>query len=171
MTIFTSPVSLSGCKTMAPAHDPLIQFIKYALAGGLATACHICLFHLIAWKVFPSLRPEDHAVRLFKLNIREVNDYSRARNSMIGNAIAFIFSCMVAYITNVLWVFSAGRHSVIVEIVLFYAASAISAAIGTTVMGWLIRRFGILTTYAFAANIVSAVMINYVIRKFFIFNG
>ena len=156
---------------MPSGHDPLIQFIKYALAGGFATVCHICLFHLVAWKVFPSLRAEDHAVRLFKLKIREVNDYSRARNSMIGNGIAFVFSCMVAYITNVLWVFSPGRHNVIVEIALFYAASAISAAIGTTVMGWLIRRFGILTTYAFAANIVAAVMINYVIRKFFIFNG
>jgi hypothetical protein len=38
-------------------------------------------------------------------------------------------------------------------------------------MGFLIRRFGMLTTYAFGSNIFTAVMINYVMRKFFIFDG
>jgi hypothetical protein len=38
-------------------------------------------------------------------------------------------------------------------------------------MGFLIRRFGMLTTYAFGANILAALLINYVMRKFFIFNG
>lgn len=152
-------------------HEAVIQFIKYALAGGLAAATHILLFHLIAWKVFPSLAPNDHAVRFFRLHIREVNDYSRARNSMIGNCIAFLFSNMVAYITNVLWVFEAGRHHVIIEILLFYAVSGLSTAIGTVLMGMLIKRFGILTTYAFGSNIVTAVLINFVVRKYIIFQG
>jgi hypothetical protein len=38
-------------------------------------------------------------------------------------------------------------------------------------MGILIRRFGLLTTYAFVSNIFTAVMFNYAMRKFFIFNG
>ncbi len=33
------------------------------------------------------------------------------------------------------------------------------------------KRFGILTTYAFSANIFTAVMLNYIVRKFFIFSG
>jgi len=149
----------------------LIQFIKYALAGGLATITHIILFHLIAWKVFPSLQPNDHAVRFFKLVIKPVNVTTRARNSMICNIIAFLIANMVAYITNILWVFQGGKYHWFLEILLFYAVSGISTFLGTILMGILIRRFGILTTYAFCSNIITAVMINYVMRKFFIFYG
>lgn len=152
-------------------NENLIQFIKYGLAGGLATITHICIFHVLAWKLFPSLQEKDHAVRFFKLKIRKTNDYQRARNSMIANVIAFILACMVAYITNILWVFERGRHNIVIEILLFYAVSGIAAFIGTIMMGTLIKRFGMLTTYAFASNIFAAVMINYALRKFFIFQG
>ncbi len=152
-------------------NDTIVQFIKYALAGGLATVTHIVVFHLIAWKAFPALQPDDHAVRLLRLRIREINDYQRARNSMISNAVAFLVSNMVAYITNIIWVFERGRHAFLIEIGLFYLVSGISVVLGTSLMGFLIRRFGMLTTYAFTANIVTAVMINYAVRKFFIFQG
>lgn len=149
----------------------IIQFIKYALAGGLATVSHIAFFHLIAWKIFPSLQEKDHAVRLFRLTIRTVNDATRARNSMIGNFIAFLFANMVAYITNVLFVFQGGKYHIVIEILLFYAVSSVSAFLGTMLMGVLIKRFGLLTTYAFVANIFTSVMFNYAMRKFFIFHG
>jgi putative flippase GtrA len=152
-------------------YPALLQFIKYALAGGLATAVHIIIFHLIAWKVFPSLQDKDHAVRLFKLTIKKINDTTRARNSMIGNFIAFLVANMVAYITNILFVFQGGKYPIIIEILFFYAISGISTFLGTMLMGILIRRFGILTTYAFVSNIVTAVLFNFVMRKFFIFNG
>lgn len=152
-------------------NENLIQFIKYGLAGGLATITHIVVFHLVAWKLFPALQQKDHAVRLLNLRIRPINEYHRARNSMIANAIAFLISNLVAYVTNVLWVFEPGRHPFIVEISLFYAVSGISVLIGTILMGVLIRRFGMLTTYAFVTNIITAVMINYAMRKFFIFQG
>ncbi len=149
----------------------IIQFIKYGIAGGLATLTHIIIFHFIAWKIFPSLQEKDHAVRFFKLSIHKVNDATRARNSMIGNFLGFLIANMVAYITNVLWVFQGGRYPVIIEILLFYAVSGISVFLGTMLMGILIKRFGVLTTYAFCSNIVTAVMINYIVRKFFIFQG
>jgi putative flippase GtrA len=151
--------------------ENIIQFIKYALAGGLATVTHITIFHLLAWKMFPALQEHDHAVRFFKLHIRKLNDSQRARNSMISNIIAFLIANLVAYITNILWVFERGRHSFIIEIMLFYVVSGISVFIGTVLMGVLIKRFGMLTTYAFASNIVTAVLINYWVRKFFIFQG
>jgi putative flippase GtrA len=149
----------------------IIQFIKYALAGGLATLTHIAIFHLLAWKIFPSLQEKDHAVRFFHLTIRKVNDATRARNSMIGNILAFLVANMVAYIANILFVFQAGKYHIVIEILLFYAVSGLSAFLGTMLMGVLIRRFGLLTTYAFGANIFTAVMFNYVMRKFFIFHG
>ncbi len=149
----------------------LIQFIKYGLAGGLATVVHITIFHLVAWRIFPALQEKDLAVRFFKLTIPDMTDVTRARNSMICNFVAFLISNMVAYITNILWVFKGGKYHFIIEILLFYAVSAISVFLGTLLMGVLIKRFGILTTYAFGSNIVTAVMINYAVRKFFIFNG
>jgi len=151
--------------------ETIIQFIKYAFAGGVATITHIFTFHLIAWKFFPALQEKDHAVRLLNLSIRKVSDATRSKNSMISNFIGFLISNMVAYITNVLWVFEGGKYSFIVEIILFYCVSGISILLGTMLMGFLIKRFGILTTYAFGCNIVTAVIINYAVRKFFIFNG
>lgn len=153
--------------------DPatITQFIKYGLAGGLATVVHITVFHLVAWKIFPSLQEKDHAVRFFKISIQKVNDAKRARNSVASNFIAFLVSNMVAYITNILWVFEGGKYHFIIEILMFYAVSGISVFLGTMLMGFLINRFGILTTYAFGSNIFTAVMINYAVRKFFIFHG
>lgn len=152
-------------------NENLIQFIKYALAGGLATLVHICVFHVAGWKMFPCLQKNDHFVRLLKLTIKDLSDTERARNSMIANTIAFLVSNMVAYITNILWVFKAGRHHFVIEILLFYAVSGVSVFLGTMLMGVLIKRYGILTTYAFASNIFTAVMINYALRKFVIFAG
>ena len=149
----------------------LLQFIKYAISGCIATATHITIFHLIAWKVFFALQPQDWFVKIFKLPIKELDDATRSRNSMLSNGAAFLVSNLVAYLLNIYWVFVPGRYYWLVEIALFYLVSGVSIVIGTSVMGVLIRRFGMLTTYAFGANLIAALMINYAMRKFFIFNG
>jgi len=149
----------------------MVQFIKYALGGGMATLTHIVLFHLAAWKLFPCLQKNDWAVELFNLSVEEEDDSTRSRNSMIDNIIAFIFSNMVAYLINIYWVFEPGRHTFFVEIGLFYLVSCVSLVIGTSLMGYIIKRYGVRTTYAFATNIFMALMINYMMRKFIIFKG
>jgi predicted MFS family arabinose efflux permease len=58
-----------------------------------------------------------------------------------------------------------------VEVGFFYLVSGVAIVIGTVLMGFLIRRFGMLTTYAFGSNAFVALIINYAMRKFFIFNG
>jgi len=108
---------------------------------------------------------------LFNLPIRELDDSTRSRNSMKGNGVAFIVSNLVAYLLNIYWVFVPGRYYWMIEIGLFYLVSGAAIVMGTALMGLLIRRFGMLTTYAFGANILAALMINYAMRKFFIFNG
>jgi putative flippase GtrA len=149
----------------------LVQFLKYAISGGIATATHIAIFHLLAWKIFFALQPDDWFVKLLALPIPKLDDKTRSRNSMRANAVAFMMSNLVAYLLNIYWVFSAGRYHWIIEIGLFYLVSGVSMIIGTMLMGYLIRRFGMLTTYAFGANIFTALMINYAMRKYFIFNG
>jgi putative flippase GtrA len=151
--------------------DLLIQFVKYCIAGGIATLTHIIIFYLIAWKIFPALQDSDVAVVFLGMQVTPVDVATRSLNSMLSNGGAFIFSNMVAYIANICFVFESGRHNKFVEISLFYLVSGISIVIGTGIMGFLIRYFGMQTTIAFTANIVTAVMINYSIRKFYIFKG
>ena len=150
---------------------PVVQFVKYAVGGGIATVTHIILFHVFAWKAFPALQENDWAVKLLKIRVAPEDDKLRSRNSMIDNGIAFLFSNFVAYIINIYWVFEPGRHSAFVEIALFYLVSGVSIVIGTSLMGLIIRRYGVRTTYAFGTNLVMALLINFAMRKFVIFNG
>lgn len=150
---------------------PLIQFIKYGIAGGLATFVHIVVFHFVAWKIFPALQETDLAIAILNIDITEVDVATRSLNSMLSNVAAFICSNMVAYIINIFWVFKQGRHNKMIEIVLFYLVSGVSLLIGTSMIGFLISSYNMQTTYAFTVNLVSAVMINYAMRKFYIFKG
>jgi len=149
----------------------VIQFIKYGISGCVAVAAHIMVFHLVAWRMFFALQANDWFVRFFNLTTRELDDGLRSQNSMLSNVMAFMISNFVAYVINVYWVFVPGRYHWIVEIALFYLVSGAALVIGTAIMGFLIKRFGMLTTYAFGSNIFAALMINYAMRKFFIFKG
>ncbi|MCG3149363.1 MAG: hypothetical protein PCFJNLEI_02823 [Verrucomicrobiae bacterium] len=152
-------------------HSPFVQFIKYAICGGIATAVSIVLFYACALWLMPALSPDDPVVRRLGLTVVPVSDSIRARNSMIDNSVAFVFANLVAYLLNIWWVFKAGRHHWLMEIGLFYLVSGVSFVIGTALMGWLIKQFGLQTTVAFGANILTALLINFVMRKYVIFKG
>jgi len=100
-----------------------------------------------------------------------MNDAMRARNAALDNFFAFIFSNLTAYLLNIFWVFKRGRHHWLMEIGLFYAVSGVSMVIGTTIQTWMIAHMGLTTTVAFVANMVTALLINFAMRKFVIFKG
>jgi putative flippase GtrA len=150
---------------------PFIQFIKYGMAGGLATVVDLTVTYLLSWKVIPALTSDDVFVKLFGLSIVPVEEALRARNYFINRGIAFLIGNMVAYITNVLWVFEPGRHSRMKEITLFYMVSGVSFLIGTSLGTALIQFLHWTTTMALIANVVASVLINYAGRKFYIFKG
>lgn len=154
----------------ASAH-PIVQFIKYAFAGGIATVVHILTFYTCCWKLFPSLTQNDIVVRLFKAKIVELSADQRAKNAVYSNIVAFFASNIVCYIINRIFVFQPGEHNVVIEFLLFLAVSAIAIFLGTAIMRWLIKRYNMQTTIAFAANLFTSLMLNYVLRKFFIFAG
>ena len=87
------------------------------------------------------------------------------------NDIGFVTSNIFCYILNRLFVFKPGRHHVLVEFLLFFAVSGISAALGTAIQTLMITQYGVQTTFAFGANIICALVINYAMRKFVIFKG
>ncbi len=152
-------------------HGHLVQFIKYAIAGGIATVVHTVLFFFLAWKVLPALTADDPIARLFTIPASEISDSLRAWHAGVDNAIAFLFSNFVVYLINIAWVFESGRHSRAKELGMFYGVAAISVFIGIGLQSFLIGRFGIPTTYAFGAMILVCLLINYAMRKFFIFKG
>lgn len=150
-------------------HSPLVQFIKYGIAGGVATVVHVSLFYFSAVKILPALNQHDALAGLLHLHVVSVSDAIRARNSMIDNGIAFLFSNLTAYLINIYWVFESGRHNRWVEIGIFYLVSGISTGIGSVQMGFLIDRFGVTTTVAFGGSVLVSLLINYVLRKYVIF--
>ena len=151
--------------------SPFIQFIKYALAGGLATVVDIAVFYLLAWLVIPALTPDDGFARIFSLNIAPIDDATRSWHYVVDRVITFLFSNLTAYVANILWVFEPGRHSRWMELSLFYAVSGASFLIGTA-LGWvLIHVFGLTTSMTYVVNMVVSLMINYAGRKFLIFKG
>lgn len=90
--------------------ENILQFIKYVIGGCIATATHIIVFHITAWKIFPALQKSDWFVRSFDLAVQDIDDRTRSRNSVKSNAVAFLVSNMVAYLINIFWVFVPGRY-------------------------------------------------------------
>ncbi len=150
-------------------HSHLVQFIKYGIAGGIATAVHVTIFYFLAWKVLPALTGNDPMAVFLKISPAPITDGLRARNAAIDNSIAFMISNFVVYLINICWVFESGRHSRWKEIGMFYLVAGASVAIGIGLQSLLIDYFGINTTTAFGAMIVVCLLINYAARKFFIF--
>ncbi len=150
---------------------PFVQFVKYAFCGGVATGVHILTFFLIGFFLIPCVDDKDIVVKVLHLAAPVMEDAVRARNALFSNVIAFLFSNAVCYTLNRLFVFKPGRHSMWVECLLFFAVSGISMALGVALQTWLIGSFGQQTTVAFGACLVTSLAINYVMRKFFVFNG
>jgi len=150
---------------------PAVQFVKYGIGGAVATVVDVMVFYACAWKIFPALGEGDFMVRFFGIAVSAIPEAIRSRNFVIDSAIAFVFSNLTAYLINIAWVFEPGRHRRHIEIGLFYAVSIVSIATGTG-LGWLmIRALGASTTASYIAKMVSAVMINYVCRKYIVFKG
>ena len=150
-------------------HGHLVQFIKYGIAGGIATVVHVCIFFFLAWKLLPALTGDDPIAVFLNITPAPITDAIRARNAAVDNFFAFMVSNFVVYLINIYWVFEAGRHSRWKEIGMFYLVAGASVAIGIGLQSFLIDYYGINTTIAFGAMIIICLLINYVMRKFFIF--
>lgn len=150
---------------------PLVQFIKYAIGGGVATAVDMAAFFFLAWLVFPALRENDPVVQKLGLRVRHVEEDQRSRRFVICTALAFVLSNLTAYVINIFWVFEPGRHPWYIEVALFYAVSGISIVIGTAI-GWaMIRYLHLSTSFSYAGKLFASLMINFVCRKYFVFKG
>lgn len=151
--------------------SPLVQFLKYAIGGGVATGVDMLVFFFLAWRVFPALRENDPVATRLHLSVTPVEEEDRSRRFVMCTALAFVFSNLTAYLINIVWVFEPGRYSWPVELALFYAVSGFSICVGT-LLGWAMIRFlHLSTSFSYVGKLMAALMINYVCRKYFVFKG
>lgn len=143
--------------TSKEAH-PFLQFVKYGLCGALSVVIHTIVFALLSHWLNP-------AVDL------DLGDTVRARRATVNNGIAFLFSNLTAYYTNVKWVFVQGRHRPWQEFLLFTGVSAVSFSAGILLVPLLIKGFGMHTWIAQGAFVFTSALVNYVCRKFIVFRG
>ena len=139
----------------------LIQFGKYGVCGVLAVVFHNALVIWLSYKPewFPAVE-----------TLVADNDL-RAKNQTINNLIAFPLGNVVAYATNAIWVFTGGRHSRVKEFAFFTFISLISFVAGLIGGPLLVKLFGVPFWVSQVGFVVTAAMVNYVCRKFFIFKG
>ena len=108
---------------------------------------------------------------LFTRNEDAVRLTPCAANAIRCNIVAFLISNTVCYVLNRLFVFEPGLHGILMEAFLFFAVSAASTFVGTTFQTLLIKKANMQTTFAFSANLVASLAINFVMRKFVVFKG
>ncbi|MEI6892758.1 MAG: GtrA family protein [Pontiella sp.] len=148
-----------------------IQFIKYGLCGCTALTVDMMVAFLVAWLWLPALNGDELFVKWFGLQFEVVSEGIRTTHFIIGSIIAFLISNLVAYLLNVLFVFKAGKHSRRKELGMFYLVSGISVGIGVALGAALISWLGMPYDYSYIAKVISTTLINYVARKYLIFNG
>jgi putative flippase GtrA len=151
--------------------NPLGQFARYLIAGGIGAVIEIILFALLAWKAFPALREDEWAVRLFGLTVPPIDPAQRALNFAICMTITFLISNAAGYFLNAKWVFVPGRYSRRTEIIMFYSVALLSYLAGTYAGAHLITSMGTTGTTAYIAAAAIGILINYSFRKFVIFKG
>ena len=150
---------------------PFVQFCKYAAVGVFATLVNMATFSVFAWHVFPCIGADDFVVKLFGLVPPPVDEAARARLSAYCSVAGFVVSDVVCYLINRAFVFKPGKLPMWLEFLAFTAVGAFAALIGTSIQTWLIAAFGAQTSVAFLVCILTSLMFNYVLRKFFIFKG
>ena len=154
-------------QTMVSRDVPaFIQFFKYGICGCIALLIHSSIVYGLGLTINPAIGESIP---------RELKE----SNSMLNNGIAFFPSNTAAYIMNACFVFTPGRHSKRKEITLFFLISAISFSAGHFTI-WAIFRStdGSFQPGDHQANIehlvnagfvLSSVLVNFICRKFIVF--
>lgn len=152
--------------------SPVAQVVKYAISGGISVAVVQITFYLLAWLVLPCMRASDPVARLLVsmgFSVQAASEDELKRNFWIIMTICFLLSNAVVYVLNVLFVFNAGRHRRPVEILLFFGFSMFQFFF-IWIAGILISVFKWEVTYSNIAMLMAGLVVNYLARKYIVFN-
>ena len=148
-----------------------LQIVKYGVIGVLATIVNLIVAELAAAYVWPCLGPDDFFVRRCGLPSAEITDAVRATLAVYCNLVGFFVANVICWLLNRKYVFEPGRHGWFVEYLLFIAGSGFAVLCGNAVIWALVKYQGVQTTFSFLVNVLVSVAVNFVVRKFFVFQG
>jgi len=139
---------------------PLVQVAKYLTFGILAVVVHNVVFGSLGWSgLLPHFahqgQPEQARVLYF----------------VLASLAGFLASDVVAYATNVTWVFEGGRHHPVKEFLLFTAVASIGFCVGISVGIWEVLRGSGSSWLGSVFLVLVAAVVNFLSRKFLIFRG
>ena len=160
------------------SHDsgPFAQFVKYGVIGVMATCVQTGIFYALAATCLKCLTADDWAVRLLGLPSvvftgEEAWYASRGMLAAAATAVGFLFANVFCWLMNRGFVFRPGKFKWYVELGMFFGASTLATVIALGVMKFLIDQFGLMTTLAVVVEVIVSFLVNFFIRKFFIFKG
>ena len=136
------------------SHTPL-QFLKYSLAGAIASGTYLACFALLNETVLPA-------------GIEQMGS-SRGWNFFFSSTVAFSAATIVAYIINQAWVFQPGRHSRAKEFTLFYLIASVAFLAGTPLGSVVVAYFSVNEYAVFILVVGLSAMVNFVGRKYWVF--
>lgn len=152
------------------------QFVKYGTIGVMSTVVQAVVFYLLASTCLKCLGADDIAVRALGLPSASFDGTeawyaSRGAIASAATAVGFTVANVFCWLMNRKFVFKPGKFSGLAEFGLFYGVAALATLIALAAMKVLIDRFGVMTTIAAGVEVLVSFVINYVIRRFFIFRG
>lgn len=142
----------------------------------MATAVQTCVFYVLASTCLKCLAPDDWAVRFLCLPPADFTGAepwyaSRGALASAATAVGFTVANVFCWIMNRAFVFRPGKYRWHVEFAMFFGAAAFATIVALAVMKTLIDGFGMMTTLAVVVEVVVSFMVNFFMRKFFIFKG
>ena len=156
------------------SHDcgPFWQFVKYGAIGVMATLVQTGVFYLLATTCLKCLTADDIMVKLLGLASAEgLTDGVRAFRFALATSVGFVFANIFCWLMNRWFVFKPGKFRWYVEFGMFIGTSTIATVIALGLSSALISWCGLMTTLAVVIEVVVSFLVNFFVRKFFIFKG
>ena len=158
------------------SHDsgPFWQFVKYGAIGVMATLVQTGVFCLLASTCLKCLTADDVAVKLLGLPAasftgEEAWCLSRGMLAAYATAVGFFVANVFCWLMNRWFVFRPGKFRWQVELCMFFGASTLATFIALGTSWALINWFGLMTTLAVIVEVIASFLVNFFVRKFFIF--
>ena len=163
-------------KILSHECGPFWQFVKYGTIGVLSTCVQLAVFYLLAATCLKCLGPDDWAVTKLGFpaaGFAEGAPWYATRwfVAAVATAIGFTFANVFCWLLNRAFVFRPGKFRWYVEFGMFFGAAAFATLIATSVQSVLIGRFGLMTSAAALIEVIVSFLVNFFVRKFFIFKG
>ena len=146
------------------------QFVKYGAIGSVATLIQLVTFYLMAATVLRCLRADDPmVVHLGLPAMAEASETLRTAYFLVDTAVGFTVANVFCWVMNRTFVFKPGRFHWAAELGMFFMVSGGAVLVGMLVGALAIKWLGLATTTAVVFEVLSSLLLNFFMRKFFIF--